>query len=170
MLDNPWAHAVTLTLATNTPTSKHIHSLINNYVDDATVGIESLKQTIASSTSSRRQSYITMNPNLSVHNIYKCRGKTDKMHRIAFNRLQVIGHNLAIETGRWNQRERGRLEVAERLCPCGDVQIELYVLESCPLTQDIRTTHNFTSWSQLIENEIQFCIEDIVYKVLSCFD
>ena len=145
---DPWVHAVKLTLATNTLTSKHIHSLINNYVDDVTVGIESLKQSIASSTSSRRQSYVIMNHNLSVHSIYKCHDKTDEIYRIAFSRLRVIGHNLTIETGHWNRLRRGRLEVAERLCPCGDVQTELHVLESCPLTQDIRTTHNLESVDQ----------------------
>ena len=60
--------------------------------------------------------------------------------------------------------------MAEQLCPCGNMQTELHVLESCPITQDIRTTHNFTFWSQLIDNEAQFCNEEIVYIVLSCFD
>ena len=122
---------------------------MNNYVD-ITVGIESLKQTIASSTSSRH--YITMNPDLTVLYIYKCRGKTEEIYRIAYSRLRVIGHNLAIETGSWNRREQGRLEqvpdipvyldlgleVVEPLCLCSDVQTELHVLESCPLAQNAR--------------------------------
>ena len=170
MPDDPWAHAVKLTLATNTPTSKHIKSLINNSVDDIKVGIEYVRQSILNSSSSRRTTYKLLNPTLTVHNMYKCRGNVNEVHRVAFSRLRVIGHTLAIETGRWNRRGRGRLEVAERLCPCGAVQTELHVLELCPLTQDIRTLYNFTSWTELIEEDAQFPIAEIVHKVLSCFD
>ena len=70
--------------------------------------------------------------------VYKCQSNINELHGTAFSFLRVIGHNLAIETGRWNRRGRGRLEVAERLCPCGAVQTELHVLESYPLTQDVR--------------------------------
>ena len=83
--------------------------------------------------------------------------------------MRVIGHSLAIETGRWNRRGRGRLKVAERLCPCGAVQTELHVLESCPLTQDVRTSYNFHSFNQLIRIDSQFPVAEIVYKILSCF-
>lgn len=30
-----------------------------------------------------------------------------------------------IEEGRWNRQGRGHLSVEERLCPCGQIQIEL---------------------------------------------
>ena len=102
--------------------------------------------------------------------MYTCRGKVNEVHRVAFSRLRVIGHTLAIETGRWNRRGRGRLEVAERLCPCGAVQTELHVLESCPLTLDIRTQYNFASWTQIINDDAPFPIAEIVYKILSCLD
>ena len=170
MSDDPWAHTVKLTLATNTPTSKHIQSLINNSIDDIKVGIESVKQSIINSTSSRRLTYKALNPPLTIHKVYKCRGNINEVHRMAFSRLRVIGHTLAIETGRWNRRGRGRLEVAERLCPCGAVQTELHVLESCPLTQDIRIRYNFTAWTQIIDDDAQFPITEIVHRVLSCFE
>ena len=170
MSDDPWAHALNLTLATNTPTSKHIQNLINNSLDDIKAGIQSVKQSILNSSSSRRLTYKVLNPTLTVHEVYKCRGKVNEVHRVAFSRPRVIGHTLAIETGRWNRRGRGRLEVAERLCPCRAVQTELHVIESCPLTQDIRTQYEFTSWTQIINDSAQFPIAEIVYKVFSCFD
>ena len=169
MSDDPWVHAVRLTMTHNTPVSTHINNLINNSVDDVAVGVESIKLSIASSASSRRQSYLVMNPSLALHPIYKSRGNINELHRIAFSRLRVIGHNLAIETGRWNRRGRGRLEVAERLCPCGEVQTELHVLELCPLTQHIRSQYNFTSWAQIIENDEQYPTAEIVHRVLSCY-
>ena len=76
---------------------------------------------------------------LTIHSIYMRRGKTDEVQRCAFSRLHVIAHNMAIETGSWNRRGRGLLEVAERMCPWGAVQEEIHVIESCLLTQDIRT-------------------------------
>ena len=167
---------VTLTLASHTPaclpaSSRHIQSLINNHVDDdIVVSIEYLKESFASSPSSGRQSYMVMNPTLTIHSIYYMhRGKTNKVQRREFSRLWVIAHNLAVETGRWNGRGRGSLEVAERLCPCGAVRDELHVLESCPLTRGIRTTYyNFAAWNQ---GEAHFPIEETVYKVLLlCFN
>ena len=162
MFDDPWAHAVRLTLATNTPTSKHIQSLINNSTYDIKAGIEFVRQSIINSASSRRLTYKVLNPSLTVHEVYKCRGHVNEVHRVAFSRLRVIGHTLAIETGRWNRRGRGRLEVAERLCPCGTVQTELHILESCPLIQDIRIRYNFTAWTQTVDDDAQFPIAEIV--------
>ena len=170
MSDDPWAHTVRLTMTYNTPINTYINNLINNSVDDVAVGIESIKLSIANSTSSRRQSYLIMNPSLTAHAIYKSRGNMNELHRIAFSRLWVIGHNLAIETGRWNRRGWGRLEVAERLCPCGAVQTELHVLESCPLTRDVRAQYNFTSWAQIIESDAQYPTAEIVNRVFSCYD
>ena len=168
-LDDPWAHAVRLTLASNTPTARYIYSLIHDSVDDVKLSIENLKSNIIRSVSSRRISYLVMNPSLIVHHIYNSRGRVNEIHRIAFSRLRVISHNLAIETGRWNRRGRGRLEVSERLCPCGAVQTELHVLEVCPLTRPVRDLYNFTSWSEIIDGDAECLVAEIVYKVLSCF-
>ena len=46
-------------------------------------------------------------------------------------------HSLAVETGRWNRRGRGRLPVEERLRVYGLVQNKKHVIESCPLTRNI---------------------------------
>ena len=167
--DDPWTHAVRLTLASNTPTGRHIDGLIHNAVDDVKLNIETLRSNIVRSASSRRITYLQMNPSLTVHHLYSCRGKVNEVHRIAFTRLRVVSHNLAIETGRWYKRGRGRLEVAERLCPCGAVQTELHVLELCPLTRCVRDSYNFTSWSEIVDPDAEFPVAEIVYKILSYF-
>ena len=169
-LDDPWTHAVRLTLASNTSTGRYINSLIHNSVDDVKLSIETLKSNIIRSVSSRRIAYLEMNPSLTVHHIYSCRGKVNEVYRIAFSRLRVISHSLAIETGRWSRRGRGRLEVTKRLCPCGAVQTELHVLESCPLTRSVRDLYNFTSWSEIANPDIEFPVAEIVYKIFSCFE
>ena len=70
--------------------------------------MQSLKHGIITSESSRRIVYRdTMNIDLSVHNIYSKRHNICENHRIAFTRLRVSSHSLAVETGRWNRRGRG---------------------------------------------------------------
>lgn len=168
-VDDPWTHAVGMTLASNTPTGRYINSLIHNSVDDVKLSIETLKSNIIRSVSSRRSTYLLMNPSLSVQHIYSSRGKVTELHRVAFSRLRVISHNLAIETGRWNRRGRGRLEVEERLCPCGAVQTELHVIETCPITRTVRDAYNFISWREIIDPDAEFPVAEIVYRVLSHF-
>ena len=112
MLDDPWAHSVKLALAANTPTTTHVTGLLNDVIDDIEVGVHTLKQSILHSESSRRVTYRDLNPDLSVHELYCRRGHGNEGYRRAFSRLRVIGHSLAIETGRWNRRGRGRLDVA----------------------------------------------------------
>ncbi|MPC60092.1 hypothetical protein E2C01_054129 [Portunus trituberculatus] len=103
---------------------------------------------------------------------HACRnvGVTPSIDVTVSSRLRIIGHNLTIETGHWNRRGRGRMEVVERLCPYGAVQTELQVLESCPLTQAIRTRYDFSSWNKILNNDTQFPVAKIVYNVFSCFD
>ena len=60
---------------------------------------------------------------------------------MSFTRFRVSGHSLAVETGRWNRRGRGRLPMEERLCVCGQVQTEQHVVEQCPITSDIRVRY-----------------------------
>ncbi|MPC20583.1 hypothetical protein E2C01_013536 [Portunus trituberculatus] len=70
-------------------------------------------------------------------------GNVKEIHRIPYSQYRVSGHELAIETGRWNMRGRRILPVEERVCSCGAVQTEIHVLESCPLTSDIRARVRF---------------------------
>ena len=66
MVDDPWVHAVKLVLETNITTSTYIDGLINNNIDDAKAGKDSVKLALSNSTSSRRVTYRLLNPNLKV--------------------------------------------------------------------------------------------------------
>ena len=81
-----------------------------------------------------------------------------------------LAHSLAVETGRWNRRGRGRLPVEERLCPCGDIQTEVHVINNCPLSQHVRDVYEFTSITDLMSDK--FSIETvckIIYDVLNLY-
>ena len=73
----------------------------------------------------------------------------NEFHRISFTRFRLCGHSLAIETGRWNRRGRGRLPVEERLCGCGLLQTERHVIEVCPLTDHLRNYYNVNVFEDL---------------------
>ena len=146
---------------------KHIRGLITDNINDTEVGLNFLKQSICDSTSSRRVTYRLLNPDLTVDVCYLMGESITELYRIAYSQFRLNGHKLAIETGKWNRR--GRLPVEERLCPCGGVQTELHVLESCPLTYDIHVRYLFTSLRQLMDMRDQFVVPKIVYTVMSCF-
>ena len=93
----------------------------------------------------------------------------NELHRMAYTQFRISSHRLAVETGRWNRRGRGRLPMEERLCPCGAVQTEIHVLEDCPVTGEIRLTHGFNSWQDLSAMETDK-VAKILYKVLSSFN
>ena len=105
--------------------------------------MNAMQRSIMQSQSSRRLAYVHLNPDLTVNGVYNKRIGVSEVHRISFTQFRVSGHSLKIETGRWNRRGRGRLPVEERLCPCGEVQTELHVVQSCPLTQHLRDQFSF---------------------------
>ena len=168
MVDDPWVHVVKLTLECNTPTSRYISNLISIEKDDIKEDFQYLKQAVIDSNSSRRQTYKVLNPELSVHDVYIKKINVNDIHRASFTRLRLSAHNLAIETGRWNRRGRGRLPVEERLCPCGQIQTELHVVESCPITHDVRTNYNINSFQQILVKDIQTTVK-IAHSILNCY-
>ena len=167
--DDPWVHVVKMVLATNSLTSRHVRGLIFDDISDREIGLNVLKRSICEPTSSRRVTHRLLNPDLTVDVCYAKGNNVSERHRIAYSQFRLSGHKLAIESGRWNRRGRGRLPVEERLCPCGSVQTELHVLESCPLTDNIRAHHEFTSWRQLMDGRDQFMVPRIVYTIMSRF-
>ena len=58
--------------------------------------------------SSRRIVYKSLNPELTVDKVYCVTNYLKEMHRISYSQFRVSGHWLAMETGRWNSRGRGR--------------------------------------------------------------
>ena len=97
--------------------------------------------------------YLSMNPDLSVHPLYK---RVDSAHaiednlRISFTRIRICSHKLRSETGRWNGTPPEL-----RLCPhCTDsVQDEEHILQ-CPATVAIRNNFDIstTNIHELLEN------------------
>ena len=168
MVDDPWVHVVKMTLECNTPTSRYVSNLISVDKDDIKEDFQDLKQAIIESNSSRRQTYKLLNPELSVHDVYTKKGNVNDIYRISFTRLRLSSHNLAIETGRWNRRGRGRLPIEERLCPCGEIQTELHVVEACPITHDVRTNLNISSFQQILAKDAQTTMKT-VHSILDCY-
>ena len=114
MCDDPLSHTIKITLNYNTQTPRYIRDLINNNVHDVENAIENIKLKIIASESNRVKLYNTINPDLSVHQIYMSKIKVNERERISWTRFRVSAHSLAIEEGRWNRRGRGRLPPSRR--------------------------------------------------------
>ncbi len=142
MNDDPLILAIRVTLASRTPTARCLDSFVTTEPPTMSSIINNVCNSIASSDSSRCTAYKEINPRFAVHDIYKQKHMINEFHRMSFTRFRVCGHSLAIETGRWNRRGRGRLPVEERLCECGLIQTERHVIEVCPLTAHLRNCYN----------------------------
>ena len=131
----------TIDMAINckSPMGKIIQRLENVQVSYCNQFLENLKQSIRTSDSSRRKTYLQINPNLEKSPFLKTNTEYIPNENLtAVNRIRLISHHLKIETGRWS-----RTPVEERICSCGmDVQTEEHVLVSCPQTQNLRTEFN----------------------------
>ena len=114
--------------------------------------------------------YNTINPHHSVHDIYTTNIDVNELECVSWTRLRVRvnGHSLTVEEGRWNRRGRGRLPMEERLCSCGQVQTERYVIEHCPRTTALHQQHNITTIENLfIERKDYNTVCNICHTVLS---
>ena len=111
------------------------------------------KLTQSAPEKTKHRLYLSMNPDLSVHPLYK---RVDSAHaiednlRISFTRIRICSHKLRSETGRWNGTPPEL-----RLCPhCTDsVQDEEHILQ-CPATVAIRNNFDIstTNIHELLEN------------------
>ena len=106
--------------------------------------MNNLHQEIINSQSSKCIYYKEINPNMHIHDIYINKSTVNELERISWSKLRLSAHSLAIETGRWNRRGRGRLPIDERLCQCGLVQTEFHVFEECVLSQHFRQMYYVT--------------------------
>ena len=172
VLDDPLGFVLKLVLDNRYSSRKYLFNLINdNTVNDCQNEIQVVKDKLMRSESTRRVLYRnTMNKDLTVNDIYTKNHSIIEAHRIAFTRFRVSSHSLAVETGRWNRRGRGRLPMEERLCDCGEVQTEIYVISQCPISQHKRDEYEFTSITDLMSerfsNEI-LC--KIIYEILNLY-
>ena len=141
-VDDPLIFVISLCKAARTSPARYIADLLesDSYYDG---GVEQLQQAVLTSTKSKLQAYVSMNPELSVNNVYRqIKPYVSEHHRVQFTRLRLVSHNLRIETGRW-----ARLPRDERLCVCGQVQTERHVLESCDLTKTIRDNNRHMTFA-----------------------
>ncbi len=169
--DDPLMFALKLNREVNSPAWKYISGVLavgTNAVDQDMID---RKEKIRNTNSTRMGTYLSLNPNLSCHRVYKAAppfATVPEWQRIAFTRFRLSSHRLRIETGRWS-----RIPREQRLCDCGanEPQDEKHVLLSCTRTQTVRQKYStvFTTplVSDLMENE---GVCECIYETLKCFE
>ena len=97
--------------------------------------VQIIQSRIRNVDTTRFTTYLSINPNLSIHPMYHSQSNPPlEHHRIAATRLRLSSHYLRIETGRW-----ARIPREQRFCPCReDLQTESHVVTTCPLTNFLR--------------------------------
>ena len=163
------AKVITLAIEERTKSGEVLKNLIDKGPNHDFVAESKLciRNKIRSSTSTRRTTYCSINPELTSPKIYSSDIPIQEHHRIACTRLRLSSHRLKVETGRWS-----RIPVENRLCDCGLVQSEEHVLLKCPLTTQLRTDYDISSINTLDElfserDNAQICA--FCYHVLQLF-
>ena len=110
---------------------------IVNYVREKATGATKLTTYIAD-----------MNPDMTVHPVYRTRSFVKDYKRQAFTRLRLMSYNLRVEKGRWSRTPR-----EQRVCQCDGVQVqtESHVLIECPLSARCRDTYNMLTFTDIRE-------------------
>ena len=116
MLGDPLVHAINITLSQRTSTARYLNDLLHNDVDDIELAMRDIKDNISASPSSRLSFYKEINENYDVHSIYTESTRVNEIERVSWTRIRLSAHSLAIESGRWNRRGRGRLPLEDRRC------------------------------------------------------
>ena len=168
MLDDPLSHAIRIVLRNTGPTAHFVRDLINENTDDVQVAMDNIKVKVRSSESNRMSMYLSVNPGLCGHEIYKNKTKINEWERVSWTRFRVSAHSLAVEKGRWSRRGRGHLPMEERLCSCGQVQSERHVVMECPRTQNIRQECNVSSFDNLLLERTDYVeVCSIIHRILN---
>ena len=147
-----------------------VRKFVNEEVTPLSEVMQRVKEGIRQNESSRRITYKYINPEMSVHYVYRERHVINENHRLSFTQFRVSGHSLVCETGRWNRRGRGRLPTDERLCRCGHIQTEQHVIQECPLTQHIRDLYQVSTMEELFSDQLSpetLC--RIIHEVLNTY-
>ena len=147
MLDDPLMHALSITHRDNPVLSRYIKSLLDGPDDIIQADLQQRKERMRASGKTKIQTYCAINPELSVHPMYKNPvGERDYL-RISFTRFRTSSHSLKIETGRWSRIPRD-----QRTCVCNEgVQTEEHVLTACPSVNDIKLKYHLN-----IANFVEF--------------
>ena len=167
MDDDPLIHAMRIVLGFEDSMSRYIRNLTNVNTNDVEEAQRALESKVRDSVSNRIHFYKSINPELSVHDIYIKDIKVDEIERMSWTRLRLSAHSLAVEKGRWNRRGRGRLPMEERLCSCGQVQTEAHVIETCPVSSGIRQLYNITTVNDLMVTRTNYGeVCTVIHKLL----
>jgi len=170
MVDDPLNHALKLIAKSATHTSRTIRNLTADLTNDDNDPLLVLQTKISNSDSSRITTYKTyINPNLTTHPIYSTKHSISEHHRKAFTRFRISAHSLAVETGRWNRKGRGRLPLEERLCSCGEPQTEKHVVEDCPLSRQLRLQYNVHTIEHLFSNSDHDITCNFIFQLLNIY-
>ena len=70
MTDDPFMYCLNLTLNSRNKTARYIASVLDYQGDVLPLALDRVRHNVLTSTSSKRQAYVLMNPSLSVHNVY----------------------------------------------------------------------------------------------------
>lgn len=147
MDDDPLIMALKTVMAARYNTKDYVYDLIHNDLDDINIGMRELKQNLQQVASSRRKTYLEINPSLCAHPIYLEKQKVPEKDRIAFTRFRVLSHSLAVEVGRWSRRGRGRLPLEERVRVCVETYKRKCTLSS--IAHSLNICETFTIFQQL---------------------
>ena len=107
--------------------------------------------------SSKRITYMKMNPSFSQHKVYESEHVPEYM-RISFTRFRLSSHELNIEKGRWS-----RVPKENRKCLCDQDKIQTtHINEHFNITQN--TLKDFLE----MNNEIT--IANVIHQLLQYFE
>ncbi len=133
--DSPVHMAIELAKRVKSSMGLYIQKLDSLLGDPVNIDIESTKQRVQISESSKRQTYVSLNPNLELHPVYS--ENVPEYERKSFTQIRLCSHHFKIETGRWS-----RIEREMRLCLCGEIQTENHVLCHCIHTEPLRQQYH----------------------------
>lgn len=170
MVDDPLSFAIHSVTEANTPVGKIVRDMIHDNVPKMSELLVNVHNAITNSDTSRCNVYKDINPDFVVHEVYTKKHAINDLQRKSFTRFRVCGHNLAVETGRWNRRGRGRLPLEERLCACGRVQTERHVIEDCPNTQYFRDFYGLSSLNELFSSLSSAVACKVIHDILRVYE
>ena len=152
---------INLAKAVKCPMGKRIQTLENMPNNQKEIFMNELRARVSTSDSTRRKTYIEINPSMKTCGILQRHDPSVKeYHRISMTRLRLGSHHLKVETGRW-----ARIPLERRLCSCGDIQTETHVLLHCRNSQHLRWHLQYQTISELFQgntHEISKYCHDIL--------
>jgi hypothetical protein len=158
---------IKLAIQKKTTMGKQILCLRNNHADHTTQCLNNLKDKILTATTTKRETYVALNPNLQLQPIYNDKCIPEQI-RMAYTRMRLSSHNLKIETGRWARTPRD-----QRTCQCGEIQTEEHVLLGCPQTlylrENIEPLRDCNTIADVFKLKYYKQIAELCYKVLKTF-